>query len=167
MIRDIVRFPDARLKTVCASARESLTEEEIQRVATDLADTMESFPGCVGIAAPQISELVRMFMIDATGNRRTRSCHGRLVLVDPVIVERTGRKAMREGCLSIPDFTANITRAEEVLVRAHTPEGEELELQCDAWEARVLLHEYDHLDGMLFFDRVESAKDVFPRRNYQ
>lgn len=167
MIRDVIRFPDSRLKTVCASARATLSADEIVRVARDLADTMDSFPGCVGIAAPQIGELVRMFMIDATGHRRTSSCHGRIVLVDPVIVERAGRVMLREGCLSIPDFTANITRATDIVVRAHSPAGDDLELTCDGWEARVLLHEYDHLDGLLFFDRVESAKDVFPRRNYQ
>ena len=168
MIREVVRYPDARLKTVCEPVGgDGPLEGAHAELARDLLDTMSSFPGCVGIAAPQVGELVRMCAIDVTGHKRAKSCHGRLVLVDPVVVDRDGSVKMREGCLSIPDFTGNVTRAKRIVVEARNPEGERLRLECDAYEARVVLHELDHLDGLLFLDRVASAKDVFPRKQYQ
>jgi len=116
-VRDVVIYPDARLKTVCASMEAaSLSRDVVAVLARDLLDTMSSFPGCVGIAAPQIGELVRMVAIDVTGAKRAVSCHGELVLVDPVLVASSGSVTMREGCLSIPDFTGNVRRAELVTV---------------------------------------------------
>lgn len=168
MIREVIRYPDSRLKTVCEPVGGTgPLEGAIAQLAHDLLDTMESFPGCVGIAAPQLGELVRMFAIDVTGHRRAKSCHGRLVLVDPVVVGRSGNVSMREGCLSIPDFTGNVRRAEKVTLEGRGIDGEPLTLACDAYEARVALHELDHLDGLLFLDRVRSARDVFPRKHYQ
>lgn len=168
MIREVVRYPDPRLKAACepVGGDGPLTGAAAD-LARDLLDTMSSFPGCVGIAAPQVGELVRMVAIDVTGHRRARSCHGRLVLVDPVVVERAGNVSMREGCLSIPDFTGNVRRPERIVVSARAVDGTPLELRCDAFEARVVLHEIDHLDGFLFLDRVRSARDVFPRKHYQ
>lgn len=167
-VREVVRYPDARLKQVCEPVGGSGPLEEASRaVAQDLLDTMATFPGCVGIAAPQLGELVRMFAIDVTGHKRANSCHGRQVLVDPVVVERSGEVTMREGCLSIPDFTGNVRRAESIVVEARDIEGEPIRLECDAYEARVVLHELDHLDGLLFLDRVQHARDVFPRKRYR
>lgn len=167
MIREVVRYPDARLKTVCDAVGGAVPlEGDNAQLARDLLDTMESFPGCVGIAAPQLGALVRMFAIDVTGHKRAKSCHGRLVLVDPIVVERSGNVSMREGCLSIPDFTGNVRRAERIVVEARGVNGDALRLECDAYEARVVLHELDHLDGLLFLDRVRSARDVFPRKQY-
>jgi len=167
-VREVVRFPDARLKAVCAPVGgNGPLEGEHRQLAQDLLDTMASFPGCVGIAAPQVGALVRMVAIDVTGHKRAVSCHGRLVLVDPDVVAREGTVKMREGCLSIPDYTGNVTRAERVTVHARGVDGEQLELDCDAYEARVVLHELDHLDGLLFLDRVPSARDVFPRKQYR
>lgn len=168
MIRDVVRYPDPRLKEVCEPVGgDGPLDERHAAIAQDLLDTMGAFPGCVGIAAPQIGELVRMCAIDVTGHRRAKSCHGRVVLVDPVVVERAGNVSMREGCLSIPDFTGNVRRAERITVQARDTDGAPIELRCDAYEARVVLHELDHLDGLLFLDRVRSARDVFPRKQYQ
>lgn len=167
-VRDVVLYPDARLKQVCASVGDAgLTADDIARVGADLVDTMRSFPGCVGIAAPQIGELVRMVAIDVTGAKRAVSCHGELVLVDPVVEASAGAVKYREGCLSIPDFTGNVRRAETVTVRAATVAGVPVTIECDAWEARVLLHELDHLDGVLFLDRVPSAADIFPRKQFR
>lgn len=167
-VRDVVRYPDARLKTRCEPVPEAgPLAGAFEQVARDLLDTMAAYPGCVGIAAPQIGQLVRMIAIDVTGHRRARSCHGRLVLVNPTIEAREGSVVMREGCLSIPDFTGNVRRAEQVLVHAHAVDGGELRLECDAYEARVIQHELDHLDGLLFLDRVASAREVFPRKRYR
>ena len=167
-VREVVRYPDARLKTVCAAIEhEGPLAGELRQLADDLLDTMDAFPGCVGLAAPQIGELVRMIAIDVTGHSRAKSCHGRLVLINPTVVARAGNVAMREGCLSIPDFTGNVRRPDRVTIVAHGVDGEELSLECNAFEARVVLHEIDHLDGLLFLDRVRKASDVFPRKHYQ
>jgi peptide deformylase len=166
--REVVVYPDARLKTVCEPVGGSGPLQGAHaELARDLLDTMGKFPGCVGIAAPQVGELVRMVAIDVTGHPRAKSCHGRLVLVDPVVVAKAGNVAMREGCLSIPDFTGNVRRPERVTVEARGVDGEQLVLECNAYEARVVLHELDHLDGLLFLDRVRKASDVFPRKRYQ
>lgn len=169
-VREVVSYPDARLKQVCApigGEPGTPLPASAAAVAQDLLDTMDTFPGCVGIAAPQIGELVRIFAIDVSGHKRASSDHGRQVLVDPVVVERSGSISMREGCLSIPDFTGNVTRAEAIVVEARGLDGDAIRLECDAYEARVVLHELDHLDGLLFLDRVSSARDVFPRKKYR
>jgi peptide deformylase len=137
-------------------------------VAADLLDTMRSFPGCVGIAAPQIDELVRLVAVDVSEHPKApESAHGELVLVDPVVTGAEGAKVAREGCLSIPHLTANVRRATRISVTASTPDGEPIELESEGFEARCLLHEIDHLDGLLFLDRVDSlATDVFRRKRY-
>lgn len=139
------------------------------RVAGDLLDTMRSFPGCVGIAAPQIAEPVRIVVVDVSEHRRAPpSSHGELVLVDPEIVRARGAEVAREGCLSIPHLTANVRRATRIAVRARTPKGDDVEFESEGFEARCLLHEIDHLDGLLFLDRVDSlAADVFRRKTYR
>jgi peptide deformylase len=87
-----------------------------------------------------------------------------IVLFDPVVIERSGAEVAREGCLSIPDLTANVRRATNVTVRGLTEEGSTSTVDADAFEARALLHEIDHLDGVLFLDRVTSLEtDVFRR----
>jgi peptide deformylase len=167
-VRTVVRHPDPRLKQRCVPVGgDGPLEGPVRELAVDLLETMDSFPGCVGIAAPQVGELVRMVAIDVREHPRAKSCHGRLVLVDPAVEASSGRVKMREGCLSIPDFTGNVVRAKRVVVTARGIDGEALRLEADAFEARVLLHELDHLDGLLFLDRVASAREVFPRKHYQ
>lgn len=164
-VRDVVIYPDPRLKQVCHDVTDDV---DLEVLAADLLDTMRSFPGCVGIAAPQIGEMFRAIAIDVAGHKKANSDHGELVLIDPIIVGSGIEKVeMREGCLSIPDFTGNVRRVAEVEVAATTPSGEPVRIACDAYEARVLLHELDHLDGILFLDRVASARDIFPRKRYK
>lgn len=162
-VRDVLRMPHPLLKQRCA---EITDPAEVLRVGGDLLDTMAAAPRCVGIAAPQIGEAVRMAVVDVTGHPKARSCAGRLVLVNPVVVEQEGEALGREGCLSIPDFTGDVRRATRVVVAASDPQGAPLRVEADAFEARCLLHEIDHLDGILFLDRVESAAAVFRRRDY-
>jgi peptide deformylase len=132
-------------------------------VARDLIDTMRSFPGCVGIAAPQIGEPVRVAVVDCTGHPRAVDPNGLLVLVNPRIVRADGSEVGREGCLSIPDLTANVRRATAIAVEAGA-----VSAQSVGFEARCIQHELDHLDGVLFLDRVESlAHDVFVRKVYR
>ena len=159
MIREVLRYPHPVLKQPCREAE----PEEAERVARDLIDTMRSFGHCVGIAAPQIGETVRVAVVDCTGHPKVPDPHGLLVLVNPVIVEAEGAKVGREGCLSIPELTANVRRATRIVVTA-----EEVRVEARDFEARVLQHELDHLDGLLFLDRVVSlTDDVFRRRAAQ
>ena len=125
----------------------------------DLLDTMRSFGHCVGIAAPQIGEPVRVAVVDVSGHPKATTSHGELVLVNPVIVESSGGEVGREGCLSIPELTANVRRATHITV-----EADGLSLETEGFEARALQHEIDHLDGLLFLDRVESLEADVSRR---
>jgi len=128
-------------------------------VAQDLIDTMRSFPGCVGIAAPQIGELVRVAVVDCTDHPRAENPNGLMVLVNPRITSSGGDELGREGCLSIPELTGNVRRASALEIDGKQSVG---------FEARCIQHELDHLDGVLFLDRVESlAHDLFVRKVYK
>jgi peptide deformylase len=157
--RAVLRYPHPALKQV-ARALAPAEEEEIARVAADLVDTMDAFGHCVGLAATQLGEMVRMVVVDVTGHKKATNPNGRLVLVNPRIVGASGAEVGREGCLSIPELTANVRRATSI----------ELEhaggtLRSEGFEARCLQHELDHLDGLLFLDRVDSlTADVFRRK---
>jgi peptide deformylase len=165
-VREVLRYPHPVLKR---EARELEPDdgETIARVARDLLDTMRSFQRCVGIAAPQIDELVRMIVVDVTDHPKATVCHGELVLVNPRVVDSSGAEVAREGCLSIPDLTANVRRATHAVVEGRDRSGETRRVESEGFEARCLLHELDHLDGILFLDRVDSlATDVFQRKRY-
>jgi peptide deformylase len=158
-VREVLRYPHPALKQV---AREA-TPTEAELVGTDLVETMRSFPRCVGVAAPQIGELVRIVAVDVTGHPKATTCHGLLVLANPRVVLASGAEVAREGCLSIPDLTANVRRATQVVIEA----GDRV-IESEGFEARCLLHEIDHLDGLLFLDRVDSlTDDVFRRKRYR
>jgi peptide deformylase len=163
-VRPVLRYPDPVLKR---RARELGSGDggTAERVARDLVDTMRAHTRCVGVAAPQLGELVRMVVVDVTEHPKAVSRNGLLVLVNPRIVRSSGAEVAREGCLSIPDLTANVRRATSVTVEATDPAGRPVSIDSDAFEARCLLHELDHLDGILFLDRVDSLKtDVFRRK---
>jgi peptide deformylase len=163
-VREVVRYPAAVLKTPAAPLEPGAEAEAIGR---DLLETMQASPACVGLAAPQIGIGAQAFALDVTGHRKAQSVAGLVVMINPVISSREGGEVAREGCMSLPDFTANVRRATLVVVRGLSPTGEELEFTADAFEARAFQHEIDHLGGMLFLDRVASASaDVFPRKRY-
>ena len=156
MVREVLVYPHPALKQVAAEARDA---GEIARVSKDLVDTMDAFGHCVGLAATQLGELVRIVVVDVTGHRKATTTNGRLVLVNPRIVSTEGAEVGREGCLSIPELTANVRRATAIEV-----EHDDGALRSEGFEARCLQHEIDHLDGLLFLDRVDSlTADVFRR----
>jgi peptide deformylase len=162
--REVLRYPHPALKQV-ARALAPADAAEVERVAADLLDTMRANQGCVGIAASQIDELVRIVAVDVTGHPKAIESNGLLVLANPVIVRSSGAEVAREGCLSIPELTANVRRATEIAVEAVTPAGEPVTIDSSGFEARCLQHEIDHLDGFLFLDRVDSlTDDVFRRK---
>ncbi len=164
--RPVVRLPHPLLKTVAKPVGE--LGDAARALAADLVDTMRAYPHCVGLAAPQIGVGLRAFAVDVTGHRKAVSCHGLVVLLDPEVLLQAAPALAREGCMSVPDLTGNVARATRVVVRGTTPAGATRVVEADAFEARVLLHELDHLDGCLFLDRVASPHtDVFRRKRYR
>lgn len=157
-VRDIVLYPDERLKTPCEPVE--AFDAELRDFVEDLLDTCAVGPGAVGIAAPQVGLLKRVCIVDATRARRPVPNHGRLVLVNPEIVAWDGFAVGREGCLSVPDYTGNVIRAEKIRLKAHDLEGKPLEFEMEGYEARIAQHELDHLDGVLYTDKmIEDVTD--------
>jgi peptide deformylase len=164
-VRPVLHYPASVLK---ASASPIEPGIEADTLCADLVDTMRASPACVGLAAPQIGVSARAFCMDVSGHPKARSYAGLVVLLNPVILAQDGSAVTREGCMSLPDFTGNVRRATAVTVRGTTPDGAEREINADAFEARALQHEIDHLDGLLFLDRVSSlTADLFPRKRYR
>ncbi len=164
-VRPVLRLPEPVLKRRAEPA--GWVDDVARSVARDLVDTMRASPACVGLAAPQIGVSLRVFVVDVSGHRKAQSCHGEVVLIDPEILVAHDAVHGREGCMSVPDLTGEVARATTIVVRGLTPEGGERVLQVDAFEARAFQHEIDHLDGLLFLDRVSSADAVFRRKVYR
>lgn len=167
-ILEILTFPDPRLKE--RSAPVDGVTAEMSPFIDDLVDTMRASPGGVGIAAPQVGVLRRVIAVDVSAHRRggQEPNNGLLVLVNPEILARGGKQIVREGCMSVPDYTANVQRAQWVLVDALDREGKQVIVESIGFEAVAVQHEMDHLDGVLFLDRVVSIKtDLFRRKKYR
>jgi peptide deformylase len=167
-ILPILQFPDPRLKE--KSSPVTGVTAEVSAFIDDLLETMRASPGCVGIAAPQVGMLSRIIVVDVSGHRRgnQEETHGLLVLVNPEILAKGGKQLVREGCMSVPDYTANVQRAQWILVDALDREGKQIILEAIGFESIAIEHEVDHLDGCLFLDRVSSVKtDIFRRKRYR
>ncbi|MES9990537.1 MAG: peptide deformylase [Candidatus Thiodiazotropha sp.] len=163
---EILKLPDPRLKEVAEEV--SCFDDEFKNFIADLEETRQAGPAAVGIAAPQVGRLQRIVILDCSSTRKPVPNHGHLILVNPEIVEWDGFELGREGCLSVPDYTGNVIRAERIKVRFQDPQGEEHECEMVDFEARALQHEVDHLDGILFIDRLVSRRtDLFQRKVYQ
>ncbi len=165
-IAEVLRLPDPRLT---ARAEEvDPTHPEVVALARLLTLTMRASPACVGLAATQIGEPLHVFCMDVTGHKAARSCAGLVVLANARILARRGEVHLREGCMSVPHLTGNVTRAAEVDVQGVEPHtGRLVSLTADGIEARCLQHELDHLDGLVFVDRVKDrTADLFPRKHY-
>ncbi len=153
---------------VLGQAAHPVGREDVSALVTDLIDTMRASPACVGLAAPQIGVPLRVFVLDVSGHPKAVDPNGLVALIDPVIEELDGRVRGREGCMSVPDLTADVVRAERIVVRGLTPEGDERVIETTGFEARAFQHEIDHLDGVVILDRVASlATDVFRRKVYR
>ncbi|MEW5838747.1 MAG: peptide deformylase [Pseudomonadota bacterium] len=162
-LRDIVLYPDNRLKTICEPIE--VFNAELRDFVQDLLETCANGPGAVGIAAPQVGVLQRICIVDATRARKPVANHGPLVLVNPEITAWEGFAVGREGCLSVPDYTGNVVRAEKIQLKAYDLEGKPLSFDMEGYEARIAQHEIDHLDGVLFLDRLISrGADLFQRK---
>jgi peptide deformylase len=163
-VLEILHYPDPRLKQV--SVPVTRFDEALHRFLVDLEETMRAAPGCVGLAAPQVNRFERIAVVDVSARPKI-SHHGRLLLVNPEVVSCEGEALGREGCLSVPDYTGNVVRARQLRLRYQDGDGTLSEIECEGYEARAVLHEIDHLDGLLFLDRVISPRaDLFRRKKY-
>jgi peptide deformylase len=161
----IVHFPDSRLKDKCKSLSEMT--ESVKMLMNDMVETMQFYPGCVGLAAPQVGRSERVIVMDVSRYRKPVEGHGLLVLANPLILEAQNSVMNREGCLSVADYTGNVPRFADILVQAWDLQGSTVQIVSKGFEAIVFQHEIDHLDGLLFLDRVSSLKtDIFRRKSY-
>lgn len=151
-IRTILHYPDKRLREKGLPVKE--ITPEIQKLVDDMAETMYAAPGC-GLAATQIGELHRVFVIDTAAEDEPSRL---TVFINPEIVATTGSTTWEEGCLSFPTIHEDIKRAEKVRVKAQDRDGNWFELEADGLLAVAIQHENDHLDGVLMIDRVGTLK---------
>ena len=152
MIRPILKFGEAPLHERAAEVGE-LTGD-IQKLIDDMIETMYAAPG-IGLAAPQIGIPSRIFVIDLSLGHKTGDL---IVLVNPVFVERDGMQLEDEGCLSVPGFNATVARPQRAVVKGLDRNGAERTIEGNDLLARAFQHEMDHLDGLLFLDRVRGIK---------
>lgn len=161
----IRQFPDPVLKQPTRPV--GRVSGPIQHFIERLIITMRAHPRCVGLAAPQVGSRYRLAVMDATGHPKVPVSRGLIVLVDPEMLASDGDVTRREGCLSVPDFTGNVRRAQRIHLKALDQFGEPYELSLEGFEAVIAQHELDHLDGRLFLDRVANIRtDVFRRKTY-
>jgi peptide deformylase len=147
MIREIVVVEDKRLHTKCP--RVPKIDASIQHLIDDMVDTMREAPG-IGLAAPQVGVLLRVIVCEVEQNLHC--------LVNPEIIRAEGEQVGTEGCLSIPGYIGEVQRANKVVVKARNRAGKEVRIKADALLARCLQHEIDHIDGILFTDRLTDPK---------
>jgi len=153
-LREVLQFPDPRLKRVSEPISE--VTDEIRELARDLCDVMYDEPG-IGLAAPQVGEAIRLIVVDTKWTEEDIA-RNPLILVNPEIVERDGKITWSEGCLSVPDFNAEVERASQVVLHARDLDGKPVEIEAEELEAVCFQHEIDHLDGILFIDRISRLK---------
>ena len=128
-----------------------------------MLDSLAASPG-VALAAPQIGYALRLIVVDVT-RKKGEQGHGLVILLNPHILHFDSPRIAREGCLSVPDFTGNVRRYDHAMVEATTPEGQRTVLSVSGFEALAFQHEIDHLEGVLFLDRIESlSTDLFRRK---
>ncbi len=151
-LKDILIYPEKRLRKKSQTVEK--INKKIQKLLDDLADTMYNAPG-VGLAAPQIGENVRVLVVDISTKEEENSL---MELINPAITDSSGTQSSEEGCLSIPGYYGNITRKKKVTVEAVNRDGEKFKIEAEDILARVLQHEIDHLDGILFFDKMAKLK---------
>ncbi|MBK1644284.1 peptide deformylase [Thiocapsa imhoffii] len=164
-ILEILTLPDPRLGQ--SSRPVEIFDAALRDFVADLEETRRAGPAAVGIAAPQVGCFQRIVIVDVSGRRKTPN-HGHLILINPEIVHWDGFAIGREGCLSVPDYTGNVIRATHIQLKAQDLEGQELAFEMEGFEARAVQHELDHLDGLLFVDRVVSRRtDLYRRKVYQ
>ncbi|WHP80018.1 peptide deformylase [Edwardsiella anguillarum] len=149
-VLQVLHFPDERLRTIAKPVHD--VTPDIQRIVDDMFETMYAEEG-IGLAATQVDIHQRIIVIDVSENRDQR-----LVLINPELLQHEGEAGIEEGCLSVPEQRALVTRAEHIKVRALDRDGKPFELETDGLLAICIQHEMDHLMGKLFIDYLSPLK---------
>ena len=158
----IRRFPDPVLRKISEPVKS--VDRKIRSFIEHLIETMKSQPGGIGIAASQVGVLKQIAIVDVSPKVTGAKM---LVLINPVVTLLAKEGLFREGCMSLPDYTANVKRSEQIKVEWQDMNLRKQEAIASGLEARCIQHEIDHLNGHLFLDRVGSLKsDVFRRKRY-
>ena len=164
MLLEVLQFPDPRLREQASELTPEGVTDELRELARNMAETMYDEPG-IGLAATQVGVAKRLFVMDLDwtgedGEKKPRT------LINPEILEREGRSVSEsEGCLSVPDFKSDVERDSRIVVRARGLDWEPVEFEAIELESYCIQHELDHLDGILFIDRVSKLKrDLYVRR---
>ncbi len=159
-ILPIKKYPEEVLKKRALPV--TAVDREMQRLIDDMIDTMYAAPG-IGLAAPQVGVSQRLVVIDVSTREEK---HPLMVLINPEIVEADSLIESEEGCLSVPGYTAVVKRAGKVVARGLNREGKPVEVEATGLLARALQHEIDHLNGVLFVDRLSAIKREFFKKRY-
>jgi peptide deformylase len=156
---DICIYPDPVLRKLAQPVDQ--VDRSIRKMVDNMAETMYAAPG-IGLAANQIGVPLRLLIIDL---QKEDYQHGLLTLINPKIIEAEGCITFEEGCLSVPEYFANVKRHEQITVRALDVDGKPFELKASGLLAVVIQHEIDHLSGRLFIDHINPIKrDIFKRK---
>jgi peptide deformylase len=160
-VRPICAYPEGVLRQK-AQPVESI-DDELQRLIDDMIETMYAAPG-IGLAGPQVGVSLRLFVVDITSGQDVSALQ---TYINPEIVSTEGRMRTDEGCLSVVGVTGVTPRAERVVLRGLNRDGNPVEVEADGLLARAFQHEVDHLDGMLFFDRMGVVGRDLMKRKYK
>ena len=156
MIYPIRAYGDPILRAKCEEIVDF--DEDLNDLIQSMYKTMDASDG-VGLAAPQIGKALRMFMIDSTHFKDYEKVGVRQVFINPVIIEEKGENwPFEEGCLSIPDVREDVIRKSSLKIRYQNQKGDILEEVFEGMNARVIQHEYDHIEGVLFIDHISAFK---------
>jgi len=157
-VRPVRIFGDPVLRQKAAEVK--AFDDTLRELVTDLFDTMKAYNG-VGLAANQVGVAQRVFVVEVPLDDEKRE---RLVIVNPVIDEREGKESLEEGCLSMPGVYEDVVRPTSLRLRALDEHGQPFERHVEGFLARAIQHEADHLDGVLFTDRLSALRRQFLRR---
>ncbi len=156
---NILRFPDARLRTKAKPVKE--VTDETRQFLDDMLETMYEAPG-IGLASTQVNVHKQIVVVDVSEDKNEPYC-----FINPVITHAEGEEVCEEGCLSVPEFYAEVTRAETITVVALDRDGNEFTLEADGMLAICIQHELDHLKGKLFVDYLSPLKQKRLRKKFE
>jgi len=159
-ILEIRTYPDDVLKKKALPVEK--VDKSLQRLIDNMIETMYAAPG-IGLAAPQVGVSKRLLVIDISSKEEKIPL---IVLINPEITESDGLIDSEEGCLSLPDYTTVVKRADRLIVKGLDRDGSPVEMECTGLLARAIQHEIDHLDGVLIVDRLSAVKREFFKKRY-
>jgi len=160
-VLDICKYPDPVLLKKAKPVKN--LDDSLQKLIQDMIETMYQAPG-IGLAANQIGKPVRLIVFDVTPKDQDRNPS---VLINPEIIEAEGEQTLEEGCLSVPEYYSDVKRSSKVIARGLDLEGRPVEICGEGILATVLQHEIDHLDGILFIDRISALKRALYKKRVQ